>query len=249
MKKLLVVALLNLFVGETIIAQDTIYVNGVPKITKKKTYEEVHASPLVKDDYLIDLSYGVPFNPVREAGIFGIDLFESTTNSQITRNTNHLCGRVDYQLNEEYGVGLELTYASIQFEYKRLYSVRSGTNIVVRDSAFITTASKIRFLAKMSYHFNISDRFDAYGTVGFGYKQFKYGTRDNYLTTTSFANQILPVAIRASIGGRFFVSKNVAVNVEGGIGGPIMQLGLSFKMHSSPTTTTNRTTNPDYRGK
>lgn len=211
---------------------DTVYVNGVPTISRKgKPISELGLSPLVKDDYVLDLSYGVPFMPVKEADVFGLNLFENTTSGRIVGGFDHICAGIDYLFNSEYGVGLELTYATIQYQYVRTLAIRSGTNITVRDSSFKTTASKVRFLAKVSYHYNISEKFDAFTTAGFGYKQFKYGTKDSYLTTGDVLTRILPVAIRLSLGGRFFISKQLAIHVEGEVGGPIMQAGISYKMH------------------
>ncbi|MCE3227252.1 MAG: hypothetical protein K0S32_1803, partial [Bacteroidetes bacterium] len=155
------------------IAQDTIWVNGIPKIMKRKTAEEMNPSPLKKDDYIFELFYGYPFIPVREAEVFGVDFIESTKAINLIRNTNHLGARVDYQLNEDYSVGLEFTYASTEFKYRRYYksptSPTTGTatpatpTITATDSIFTAKVTKVRFLAKVGMHFNISERFDAYG--------------------------------------------------------------------------------------
>jgi len=231
--KKIIATFLLLFVGLSSQAQDTVMVNGVPKIYKKKKVEDYDASPLVKDDYLIDISYGYPFAPLQEAQMFGINFFSNTRTNKMIRNTNHLCARMDYQLNSEISVGLEFTYASMEFDYVRSQTIQSGSTTVITDSLFGAKATKIRFLAKLGYHFNISDRLDAYGTAGFGFKQFTYSSADYYLTTNNLVNEILPIAVRASIGGRFFLNKNMAIHVEGGIGGPMMQIGLTFKFHSS----------------
>ena len=82
----------------------------------------------------------------------------------------------------------------------------------------------------MGYHFNISERFDAYGTMGFGLKLFSYSSRDSY-ASSNVSNIGFPLAIRLSLGGRFFLTDNIAIHVEGGIGGPMMQVGLTKKMH------------------
>lgn len=211
---------------------DTLWVNGVPKV-KRRSVEELNPTPMRKDDYVIEISYGYPFVPLREAEAFGVNYLTNTTVYKINRNTNHLCGRVDYQLNDEFSVGLEATYASTQFDYRRTYSIGTYTSITTVDSSYSATVTKFRFLAKMAYHFNLSERFDAYGTLGFGYKQFTFSTADSYLSTTNLLNDVLPLAVRGSVGGRFFVSPNFAVHVEGGVGGPMMQVGLSFKMHST----------------
>ncbi|MGZ3899611.1 MAG: outer membrane beta-barrel protein [Bacteroidia bacterium] len=211
---------------------DTIWVNGVPKIKKRQPAEEMNPSPVKKDDYLFEASYGYPFVPLREANAFGVNYLTNTSVYKIVKNTNHICLRLDYQLNDEFSVGLEFTYANTEFLYKRSYPpLITGSNTAVTDSSFNAQVTKIRFLAKMGYHFNISERFDAYGTAGFGYKQFTYSSRDSYLTSQNVLNDILPVAVRLSIGGRFFLTNTFAIHVEGGVGGPMMQIGASYKMH------------------
>lgn len=229
-------SLLAILASNKLSAQyDTIYVNGKATVNRgKKIIDRTPASPISKDDFYFDISFGYPFMPLREAQAFGINLFTNTQQKSIKRNTNHICARAEYQLNEELSVGLELTYASSEITYLRSYAPSYSNSVTINypDSTFNATANKIRFLAKTSYHFNISDKFDAYITGGFGFKKFTYSSRDLYLTTSNLTNEILPVAIRASIGGRFFLNKNVAIHVEGGIGGPLMQMGLTYKMHS-----------------
>jgi len=229
MKKLILFTLVVL--SQYLISQnDTIYVNGVPKITKRNSVGSLEPqSPLKKDDYLYEISFGVPFNPTQEASLFGIGAIGNTSNIVNKKNLHHICANADYQLNEEYSVGLELTYAQSQFTYKRQYFTAGTAG--VKDSTYTMKASKIRFLAKMSYHFNISEKFDAFLIGGFGYKQFKYSTNDSYFNSLNLSGDVLPLAIRMGIGGRFFISKDVAIHAEGGVGGPLMQIGLSYKMH------------------
>ncbi|MFO0355582.1 MAG: outer membrane beta-barrel protein [Sphingobacteriaceae bacterium] len=232
MKKIIAL-MLCLIIGENVFSQnDTVWVNGVPKVNHRKVGSEVNssASPLVKDDYLFEVAYGYPFMPIREEAYFGLN--SNIRTAKMIKNSNYLCLRSDYQLNEEYSVGLEFTYAQATYEYYRSYSSAfTGTStITYKDSLFTAKATKIRFLVKMAYHFNISEKLDIYGTGGFGFKQFNLSTRDHYYTSTT-NNDIIPVAVRLSVGGRFFLTDNWAICAEGGIGGPLMQIGLSLKMH------------------
>ena len=52
-------------------AQDTVFINGKPKIYKNGVNTTDEQSPLIKDDYLVEFSYGYPFVPIREAAFFG----------------------------------------------------------------------------------------------------------------------------------------------------------------------------------
>lgn len=216
-------------------AQDTIWVNGVPKITERGVSPlDNSQSPLQKDDYMFEIGYGVPFSPSQEASFFGLSYFNSATVKSTSFNSNHICARGDYMVSKDFSFGLELTYAAQQFQYTKQFTTYDTTGMPhVHDSLFHARLSKLRFLARLSYHLNISDRFDAYGTMGFGYKQFNYSGNDAEISSATMANQIMPIAIRASVGGRFFINDNFALNVEAGLGGPIMQIGITYKLHST----------------
>ena len=234
MKKLILLFVLGLCMSNHLMAQtDTIWVNGVPKLNKKKNIniEELNPSPLKKDDYLFEVSYGYPFMPLKESNFFGLGNLSSANLIRTIKNSNHICLATDYQLNDEFSVGLELTYASADFEYNRSYTLGTSTIPNRKDTIYAAHAKKIRFLAKISYHLNISERFDAFGTAGFGVKQFVYTTKDSQINNADVSNSIFPVAIRVAIGGRFFLKPNLAIHIEGGLGGPLMQIGLSYKMH------------------
>lgn len=232
MKKLSLFFVLTLCLCNHLQSQtDTIWVNGVPKVTRKKSLEELNPSPLKKDDYLIEVSYGYPFMPIKEANFFGLGNLNSANLTRSIKNTNHICIGTDYQLNDEFSVGLELTYASADFEYQRSTSIGTSTISNINDTVYAAHVKKIRFLAKLTYHLNISDRFDAFGTAGFGVKQFIYTTKDKQINNADVANSVFPVAVRVAIGGRFFLKPNLAIHIEGGLGGPLMQIGLSYKMH------------------
>lgn len=230
MKRLIFLFASILLITQKFNAQhDTVWVNGVPKINKHKKTEELNPTPLKKDDYLFEVAYGYPFMPLNDSYFMSNS---SARTTKVLKNTNYLCLRSDYQLNDEYSVGLELTYAQAMYQYNRSYpaAFNGSTTITYKDSLFEAKSTKLRFLVKMAYHFNISEKLDLYGTAGFGFKQFTVSTRDSYYSSTDNYN-VIPVAIRLSVGGRFFLTDNWAICAEGGLGGPLMQIGLSLKMH------------------
>jgi len=215
---------------------DTVYVNGVPKVYKKdnknKGENVNHNSPLLKDDYLVEFAYGYPFLPENEASFYGVNL-GSTNSNAININTNHIMGRVDYQLNELFSLGLEGTFAHKSWDYGyRISRVSSGTITTVKDTLISAKATKIRVLAKFSVHTEISERFDGYITAGLGYKDFRVSYKNPYSSIVSYSSGP-PIAVRLAVGGRFFLNPKTALNIEFGGGGPIMQIGLSFRFHDS----------------
>lgn len=215
---------------------DTVYVNGIPKIFNKKnaTNDETamaNNSPLKKDDYLFEFAFGYPFLPENEASYYGVNL-GSLNNNLVNVNTNHIMGRVDYQLNDLFSVGLEGTYAYKSWDYSYRIARTQGTVNISKDTLINAKATKLRMLAKFSMHTNFSERFDGYITAGLGYKDFRVTFRNPYSSTISYSSGP-PIAVRLAVGGRFFLNPRTALNIEFGGGGPLMQIGLSFKFHDS----------------
>ncbi|MES2140760.1 MAG: outer membrane beta-barrel protein [Bacteroidota bacterium] len=159
---------------------------------------------------IIDGFYGFPyFN-----GSALRALFSNTVGN--VRNTNHLGAKVEYMVTDAIGLGVEFTYANATVSY--------------RDSLYRTyTAgiSKLRVLGKMNYHFATDENMDPYLTFGAGIKQTTF--YDNSTNGVKWTGFLFPVAIRVGVGMRYFFTDVVGVNAEVGLGGPLMQAGVSFR--------------------
>ncbi len=81
-------------------------------------------------------------------------------------------------------------------------------------------------------HFGLSDNFDGYWKLGAGYSSLSwtYETNDPNYGDDRIDFNLIPFAIRTAIGGRYFVTNNLHLNVELGFGGgPLMAFGLGTK--------------------
>ncbi|MES2395452.1 MAG: outer membrane beta-barrel protein [Bacteroidota bacterium] len=157
---------------------------------------------------IIDAFYGYPYfnGAVLKA------LFSNTVGN--VRNTNHLGAKVEYMVTDEIGLGVEFTYAHASISY--------------RDSLYRTSTaeiSKLRVLAKMNFHFATDANIDPYLTVGAGIKQNKF----EGFNGVEWTGNLYPVAARIGVGLRYFFTDVVGVNAEVGLGGPLMQGGVSFR--------------------
>ena len=198
----------------------------------------VRAQDTNKDDekcvkqgkFIIDAYYGYPY-------LFGSYIQQIATtnynNVQVT-NLNHLGGKFEYMLNKMVGLGIDYTYASSIAKYSETNSVfQNGVSTNV-TSDYTAKIIKQRMLAKINIHFATSKYLDPYATGGIGYKNSLVSSNNpndqinvNDLNN-SFLN-ILPVAFRLGIGLRYYFIENLGVCVEAGIGGPLVQAGLSEK--------------------
>ena len=124
---------------------------------------------------------------------------------------------MEVMLTDKMGVGIEGTWASATVRY-------------IGNNGLIYTAGvdKIRVLAKMSFHFATGEKVDPYLTWGLGYKNTNVYTNEPSAVNDISLN-IVPIAFRVGIGMRYFFTDMIGVNAEVGLGGPMMQGGLSLK--------------------
>lgn len=165
---------------------------------------------------LIDAFYGFPyFNGTLLRAAYSSDSIQS---GSTVHNYNQFGGKIEYMLNDKIGIGLEGTYALATVDYQ------------ANNLQFYTAGiSKYRILGKMNYHFATTANIDPYLTWGAGYKNTKIYSNepgDNRKITVN----IVPVAFRVGIGMRYFFTDAVGVNAEVGLGGPLMQAGISIRL-------------------
>ncbi|MES2567976.1 MAG: outer membrane beta-barrel protein [Bacteroidota bacterium] len=223
MKKINVVTLasLLLFGFNNLMAQDA--------QTNKK---EVSENCVSKGRFIIDAYYGYPY--VVGKYIKTIVSGSGAGNIDVT-NLNHLGGKFEYMLNDMIGLGFEYTFASVTAKYVETRSVyNNSTNQYDNQTESYTLGiNKQRMLAKINIHFATSKYLDPYATGGIGYKNTNvYSSNINDqqgVAEASRALNILPVAFRLGIGMRYYFIKNLGVGVEAGIGGPLIQAGISGK--------------------
>jgi outer membrane protein W len=167
-----------------------------------------------KGTILIDAFYGLPyFNGALIKAAYSADSLGATAH-----NYNQFGAKVEYMVSDKIGVGLEGTYALATVDYR-------GNNL----HYYTAGMSKVRVLAKVNYHFATSEHIDPYLTWGAGYKNTNIYTNEPADVKKVSVN-LVPVAFRVGIGMRYFFNDIVGVNAEVGLGGPMVQAGVSFKL-------------------
>ncbi len=120
---------------------------------------------------------------------------------------------IDYSIIRDVTIGGEISYRSYREGYKNEY---------YRHNIF-------GILANGNYHFNhalkMPDKFDLYAGLSLGY--FSWTSSDKYLGTHASG-----IGLGAQIGGRWFFSKKIGLNLEIAGGSTIVggKLGLTIKM-------------------
>ncbi len=120
-------------------------------------------------------------------------------------------------VSDKISVGVEGTYALATVDYM-------GNNL----HYYTAGMRKIRVLGKMSYHFATTSNLDPYITWGVGYKNTSVYSNEPGPVKSVNVN-LVPIAFRMGAGIRYFFTDAFGVNVEAGLGGPLLQGGISMK--------------------
>ena len=167
-----------------------------------------------KYDIIVDGFYGYPYL----GGVFFKQILIDSLGIKTDKihNLNHFGGKVEYLVWNKIGFGLEYTYGLLNINYlgKGGKYYKAGIN-------------KQRILLKFNFHFATSEKLDPYLTAGVGYANTRIFTNEPGIKDANIT--FVPVAVRVGIGMRYFFTDMVGINMEVGLGGPLMQAGLSFK--------------------
>jgi opacity protein-like surface antigen len=189
-----------------------------------------------KGKFIVDVYYGYPYVMGTYVKSVFINNNNNGNNSSVesVRNWNHIGGKFEYMLSDKIGIGLEYTYASVDIKYFENKNVLQNNQYVNKTFHYKATLYKQRVLARINFHFGTTDKFDPYGTIGFGYKTslLKSNNTDDQKSINDFNStfsNLFPIAFRFGIGARYFFTENFGLNVEAGIGGPSVQGGVTVK--------------------
>ena len=144
-------------------------------------------------------------------------MLDSSGSHYQTHNLNHVGLRFEYLIMKNFGVGLEYTYALFDAKYQE------------NGNVYTATLTKQRFLGKAYLHFLEDDNTDGYITAGLGSSSTNISTNDpNNKVQQNIT--ILPISIRLGVGFRHFFNQTIGINGEVGIGGPLIQGGISIRL-------------------
>ncbi|MFN5416413.1 MAG: outer membrane beta-barrel protein [Flavobacteriia bacterium] len=137
--------------------------------------------------------------------------------------------KADYLFNEKISFGINFIYNSASISGK----VDSLTNDIIDTTYNIKiNMNRFRFHANAKYHFFIGEKFDSYVGLGFGLNARRYTIDTDY---PNFDKQglfatLIPISGRFDVGANFFLAKNIGLNLELGIGGPVIVTGIFVKI-------------------
>lgn len=186
---------------------------------------------LYEGSFVIDPYYGGPN-------------FGKTLVSVIAENTNqdvHLHRRaigpagirLEYLLDDSFGIGVDVIYNSIEGRYKeenQEFDTTSQMNVKVIDN-YAVRLSRLRIQARFNYHFAITNpAVDVYLGVGGGSNTrfFEYTKNGEDEENVNLPATLFPVSMRLCGGFRYYFNQYIGLNAEFGLGGPVISGGLSL---------------------
>ena len=132
--------------------------------------------------------------------------------------------RAGYMVSDRISLGVDINYTTTNVSYDE----SNGSTTY----NYKVSVPRIRAMARFEFHFGNSDNFDFYMPVGAGYssRTFKIETNDPAFIDNTSIKSLVPVAFRVGLGGRYFFTDNIGLNLEFGLGGgPLIEGGLAFK--------------------
>jgi len=187
------------------------------------------AQAVEKGDIIIDGYYGWPnlWSGILKA-FYVTDLGTGESNVEV-KSFGPAGGRFEYMVTEQFGIGLDVSYANSAITWGD--SVLNSETWLNEYETYKVSVPRFRIVPRFNYHFEQSEKIDLYGVFGIGYNgiSYKFETSDDFWDHIE-AKNLVPISYRLAVGVRFFMSDNIGINFEAGIGGPLLTGGISVKL-------------------
>ncbi len=144
-----------------------------------------------------------------------------------SKNIGPLHFKWEYGLSNYIGFAVGVNYSSVTItNFNNNYNFPyppSSSSYEIHDY----TATSI--LARLNFHFGITDKLDPYFGLGTGYRASS--DVEHYTTGSSSTTYYgrIPIGFETTIGARYYVANSTAIYLEMGIAQSFMQFGLTLK--------------------
>lgn len=139
--------------------------------------------------------------------------------------------RGEYLITDKFSVGFDYIYNEVNGSG---YVDTTVNDLLMTKYTINVKSKRHRFLIKANYHFITKNYLNFYGGVGIGYnrRKFEFETNIPYFQNTNISSAIWPVAARLELGLSYYPIKPVGLNIELGLGGPLISAGIVFKLNT-----------------
>jgi len=142
--------------------------------------------------------------------------------------------RYSYMLSDAFSLGIDLIYNSLSEKYKTSQDVFMNNTWTTINKNMLVSTQRLRIHVRMNFHFSVfSDMSDSYLGLGFGTnnKWKKTSENGNVIEKISGSEAVIfPFSLRLCYGYRYYFNYNWGIQGEVGLGGPLLSVGLSYKI-------------------
>jgi outer membrane protein W len=137
---------------------------------------------------------------------------------------------VSYFINDNLAIGGEISYESAQMKWRENepFLGSDSTHVLISHN-YLLNASRIRFLVILNYHFAIKKNSDWYVGFGLGYSHNPIRLITDAPDPVNVSSCFFPITAKTKVGFNYYLAKNIAINAEAGIGGPLLSIGMTIK--------------------
>jgi len=142
--------------------------------------------------------------------------------------------RMMYMITDDVSFGVDLMYGTASASYTTNDSIFFNGNWEVQSNSYLIKKQRFRPQFRFDLHLGSKEpSFDQYIGLAFGGNLRTREIWQNNILVNQNPNDenlVVPVSLRTCYGFRYFLDYHFCLGGELGIGGPIMQLSLSYRM-------------------
>ncbi|HET6226093.1 MAG TPA: hypothetical protein VFF27_07420 [Bacteroidia bacterium] len=137
--------------------------------------------------------------------------------------------QASYRINNKLDIGAELSHESAKIKWRENETL-FGSDSTKITHHYLLNAARIRLLVIANYHFKIKKNMDWYFGFGLGYNYNPIKLETDGIASVGNSPCFFPITAKTKLGFNYYLIKNLALNAEAGIGGPLLSLGITFKL-------------------
>jgi hypothetical protein len=142
--------------------------------------------------------------------------------------------RFMYMASDDVSIGIDLMYGMASVSYSKTDTLFFNGQWNYETNSYFVHKQRFRPQFRIDMHLGAMDpNFDQYIGLAFGGNMRSRRVYQNDILVDSSPNDIdlvIPVSFRACYGFRYFVGYNFAVGGEVGLGGPLLQFSMSYRI-------------------
>ena len=177
-----------------------------------------------------------PYLGFPNLGRFSLEFFSDSINKE-NKEFSGLAPsglRYSYMLNDVISLGVDVIYNSISENSSTVKTIFMNNEWLTQTNFMTIKLQRLRLHARINFHFPVSSAMsDSYLGLGFGTnsKWKKTIMNGNNIEELSGRKAVLfPFSLRVCYGYRYYFNYNWGIQGEVGLGGPLLSVGLSYKI-------------------